>query len=346
MSKTVLSLQKNPAEPVDDCARMNKLAHAAFGREVLRKVSDVILPLNDTGTGPAFYCVHPITGAATNFRVMAQMLGSKQRFYGIQTPTKKRTAEFASSIEAIGEFYVEHLVRFQPAGSFILGGHSVGALIALEMAQQLRSRGRTVSLLVVFDGEIFNTGTEISALTPLYWLKVAANVPAWIRDFLMVEFTLRKFCRTVLNKMIGTCKTIGAKMLGEKLRAGHAVEGFVDLKDFTPDHIAFMKMLFEIQYAYVPKQYSGAVLVCAAKTQSLSYLRQIEAAWRKIAPAVEIVSFNGTHTSIIQIPKGIIVAEHLTRRIAEARREPQNWNGLSERLRRSGDTDRFSHGRS
>jgi thioesterase domain-containing protein len=115
---------------------MDELARIAFGREVLRKVSDVILPLNDTGIGPAFYCVHPITGAATNFRAMAQMLGSTQKFYGIQTPTKKRNAKFASSIEAIGEFYVEHLVRFQPTGDFILGGHSVGALIALEMAQQ------------------------------------------------------------------------------------------------------------------------------------------------------------------------------------------------------------------
>jgi hypothetical protein len=93
MSKTISGLVSLPTaavESVDENARMNKLAHAAFAREVLRKVTDVILPLNDSGTGSAFYCVHPITGAATNFCPMAKMLGPKQRFYGIQTLTKKR----------------------------------------------------------------------------------------------------------------------------------------------------------------------------------------------------------------------------------------------------------------
>src|ERR1700709_338002 len=53
-----------------------------------------------------------------------------------------------------------------------------------------------------------------------------------------------------------------------QLLAGHAVEGFVDIRNCTPDHVAFMKVLFETQFTYVPKQYAGAVLVCAAKTQS------------------------------------------------------------------------------
>jgi hypothetical protein len=174
----------------------------------------------------------------------------------------------------------------------------------------------------VFDGEIFNTNTGISACNPVYWLKLAGNAPAWIRDFLLVEFTFWKFYQTTLNKVIGTCKIIAATLRGEKARSGHAVEGFVDLKNCTPDHAAFMKMLFEIQFAYVPTPYSGAVLVCAAKTQSLSYLRQIEPAWRKIAPGAEIMSFSGTHTSIMQIPKGLPVARCLARRIAETRQNP------------------------
>jgi thioesterase domain-containing protein len=310
----VLSRPK-PVEPADGFARMKKLAHAAFGREVLRKVSDVILPLNDVGDGPALYCVHPITGAATNFSAMAQMLGPTQRFFGIQTPTKKRTAEFAGSIEAISAFYVDHLIRFQPFGDFVLGGHSVGALIALEMAQQLRSLGRTVSLLVVFDGELLNTGTEIGRRHPAYWLKQAANFPAWVRDFLMVEFTFRKFCQTVLSKITMAGRMALAKLRGEANLAGHAVGGFVDLKQFTPDHAAYMKALFEVQYNYQPKRYEGNVLVCVAKTQALFYYRQIERAWRAISPQAEFVRFDGTHTSIMQSSKGLAVAKHLGRRL-------------------------------
>ena len=318
------SSQSSPAEtlrPVDPYARINQLAKAAFTREVLRKVNDVVLPLNDYGSGPAFYCVHSIAGAATDFRFMAQMLGPNQRFYGIQTPTQKRNAEFPISVESISEYYVDRLVKFQPEGSFILGGHSVGSVIALEMAQQLRARGRQVSLVVVFDGELFNTGADLSMFHPLYWIKLLWNVPRWIRDVLVVDYTFRTLCQKLLTKAIVTGKTLKAKTTGEAISSGHAVEGFIDIGNCTPQHAAFMKTLFENQYAYFPKPYSGRLLVCVARTQGLAYLRQVEAAWRKIAPAAEVKHFDGTHTSIMRVPQGIPIAKYLTDQIAKIGRD-------------------------
>jgi thioesterase domain-containing protein len=294
---------------------MQELAHFAFGREVLRKVTSVIQPLNDRGIGTAFYCVHAVTGSITDFRFMAQMLGPERKFYGIQAPTKKRNAEFPASIESISRYYVERLIEFQPRGNFVLGGHSVGAMIAFEMAHQLRALGREVSLLVVFDGELFNTGAEISAYNPVYWFKLIWNMPAWIRDFLMVEFTFRAFCTTVVKKATLAYKTIAAKKVGKN--SGHAVEGFINLKNCAPDHADFIKMLFDAQFRYVPKQYSGRVLVCAAKTQALTHLRQLEGPWRKVAPNLEIVYFKGTHTSLVRVPKGFAVAECLARVFAK-----------------------------
>jgi thioesterase domain-containing protein len=326
MSKNLFGSASSP-EPVgraDEYAHMTRLAQVAFAREALRKVIDAILPLNDVGTGPAFYCVHSVTGAATEFRHMAQMLGPEQRLYGIQVPTKKRNAEFASSIESISRYYVDRLIAFQPDGPFILGGHSVGAIIALEMAQQLRARGREVGLVVVFDGELFNTGTEIGARNPLYWLKLMRNLPSWIREFLMVEFTFGKFCRTARDKVIASCKTTVAKMFGQGLSSGHAVEGFINLDNCTPDHAAFMKVLYETQFTYVPREYTGRILICVAQTQALAYLRQVAAAWRKIAPAAEIVHVKGTHTSMMRAPRGLPVAELLRRRIAEIESSRQN----------------------
>lgn len=318
------SSKSSPAEslrPVDPYARINQLANAAFTREVLRKVNDVILPLNDYGSGPAFYCVHSIAGAGTDFRFMAQMLGPNQRFYGIQTPTKKRNAEFPISVESVSEYYVDRLVKFQPEGNFVLGGHSVGSMIALEMAQQLRARGREVSLVVVFDGELFNTGADLSMFHPLYWIKLLWNVPRWIRDVLLVEYTFRTLCKKLLTKAIAASKSIKAKTKRERISSGHAVEGFIDLGACTPQHAAFMKTLFENQYAYVPKPYSGRLLVCVAKTQGLVYLRQVEVAWRKIAPAAEIKHFDGTHTSIMRVPQGIPTAEYVVHQIANIGRE-------------------------
>ena len=42
----------------------------------------------------------------------------------------------------------------QPEGPYFVGGHSSGGLVAFEMARQLRSQGKDVALLVLFDTEL------------------------------------------------------------------------------------------------------------------------------------------------------------------------------------------------
>jgi thioesterase domain-containing protein len=289
--------------------RMDALINIAFKREVIRKVTDVIVPLNDIGFGPPFYCVHPIGGAATEFRHMVRMLGTKQRFYGIQAPTDRRNAEFASSIKEMSKYYVNELVKFQPEGAFLLGGYSVGATIALEMSHQLIARGREVSLLVVFDGDLLNTGGEISSLHPLYWLKLLLNVPRWMVDKLV------KNRRTLANKAVARLKSVAFKK--KNLRATHAVEPFTNRKGFLPDHAAFIRALYDSWRDYVPDSYSGRVLVFVAKTQGLLQLRQVKAAWTKTAPSSEVFEIDGTHLDIMNVPQGRPVAERLRKKIEE-----------------------------
>jgi thioesterase domain-containing protein len=307
--------------------RMRQLANNAFAREVTRNVVDAILPLNDSGVRPPLYCVHSITGVATDFRFMAEMLGPSHNLYGIQTPSSKRNAEFTTSIEAISRYYVSRLVEFQPTGTLLLGGHSTGAMIALEMAHQLRAIGRDVGLLVIFDGELFNTGIQVSPYNPIYWGKLILNIPAWIRDFLLVEFTLASFFKTIRLKAIALAESINARLHGKR-SSGHAVEGFIDLSRCTPDHAAFMKTLFEIQYNYCPKEYSGRVVLYVAKTQALTHVRQVETSWRTIAPQAEVVKCKGTHTSMLRSPKGQIVAQHLAAVLDEMDETP-SWREIA-----------------
>ena len=143
------------------------------------------------------------------------------------------------------------------------------------------------------------------------------NVPNWIRDVLLVDFTARTLCRTVFNKLILARKIVAAKIKGKGLTSGHAVEGFINLNNCTADHAAFMKTLFETQFAYIPKEYSGRVLVCVAKTQALTHLRRVEAGWRKVAPRSDVIYFSCTHSSMMGGPAGLAVAKQLARHIAE-----------------------------
>lgn len=281
--------------------RIERLANVAFFREATRKVVDVILPLSDVGDGPAFYCVHSVTGVATNFRELAQQLSPTHRFYGIQAPTAKRNSAFAASIEQVGRFYANRLNEFQPTGPIILGGHSTGGVIALEMAQHLRALGREVSMLVILDGSLFNTGAEFSAL---YWLKVVVNAPARMGRSLNA---LRAFYQNSPRTLVGTIKSAIARLVGRS--DGYSLKTIFDLRNCTPDHVAFVETLFRTQFDYVPQKYSAPVVVCAAKAQALPELTEV--AWRKVAPAAKFVMFDGTHTTMLQSPNVSAIAEYL-----------------------------------
>src|ERR1700722_15747966 len=104
---------------------------------LVAKRGSTIVSLAENGGGSPFYCVHSIGGDVTSFRPLAQILGTERPVYGIQVPRDRLGADFAESIHAIAAYYADALAAFQPEGPLLLGGWSVGAAIALEMAHIL-----------------------------------------------------------------------------------------------------------------------------------------------------------------------------------------------------------------
>lgn len=97
----------------------------------------------------------------------------------------------------------------------------------------------------------------------------------------------------------------------------------IDFDNCSPDHVAFMNRLFDIQFDYIPKKYHGRVLVYAAKAQWLTRLLQLKAAWSEIAPESKIVYVKGNHISMMRPPGGSAAANHLAARIAEIESPPE-----------------------
>ena len=110
-------LSNKPENTAQNRARMEVLINSAFKREVIRRVVDVILPLNDIGDGPPFYCIHAVAGVATEFQYLVRMLGPNQKFYAIQVPTAMRNADLARSIEEMSKYYVLESDEFSAAPS-------------------------------------------------------------------------------------------------------------------------------------------------------------------------------------------------------------------------------------
>lgn len=297
---------------------------SALFAQASRKSERVIIPINDCALSPsapraAFYCVHSASGVAgTDFLDLARCLEPSIRFYGIQAPPiQMPDLEFGSSVESLAEFYAEALTKFQPEGPLLLGGYCIGAVIALAMADRLRSQGREVGPLLVIDGVPENTGVTFSRWTLRYWLELARNVRNWLRHGdLMRNRTLHSLIWSITNNASALGKrAIGLKR-GQKLGGGYAIEGIMDVSRYQPVHRSFVNRLFQALFAYAPKSYSGNVVVYEANVKPLLYLPQIGRIWQQYARQAEIVEIVGTHIGMMHEPYVDALADDMRKRIA------------------------------
>src|SRR5262249_19016755 len=103
---------------------------------------------------PPLFCVHPGGGGVLCYVDLAYYLGPHYPVYGLKARGWDDGQEPSESIEEMASTYVEAIREAQPAGPYRLAGWFFGALVALEMAQQLRRRGEEVGFLASFDAGI------------------------------------------------------------------------------------------------------------------------------------------------------------------------------------------------
>ena len=298
-----------------------------------RNAERAILPLNNCALDadsqlPSFYCVHSASGVAgTDFLDLASRLEPSIRFFGIQAPPKQMPdAEFGKSVESIADYYAAALVDFQPTGPFMLGGYCVGAVIALAVANNLRTRGRKVGPLIAIDGVPENSGSALTRWQPRYWLELIRNVYGWFNHGdLMRSRTLHSLAWSISNNASAIAKGALGLRRGQKVGGGYSIEGIMDVSRYQPAHKSFINRLFNALFGYIPENYSGDVVVYEAAVKPLLYLPQVGRIWRKLAPRSEVVEILGTHISMMHEPYIDALAKDIQRRISEffARNPPR-----------------------
>ena len=124
-----------------DAAEGAGIARGRSPRKALYVVQD------EGGSGRPFAFVLAGYGDAWVAQGLARALGPGHTLYALQPP-RQSSAKPARELAAI---YVEQLRAAQPSGPYYLGGYSAGAVMALEIAIQLRAQGETVGLVAALD---------------------------------------------------------------------------------------------------------------------------------------------------------------------------------------------------
>jgi len=284
-----------------------------------------IAPINQCAAdndpaAPAFYCVHSVSGVAgTDFLYLGECLEPSIRVYGIQAPRKLMDdADFGKSVDSIAEYYADEMVKFQPQGAFVVGGWSVGAVIALSIANNLRARGREVGPLIVIDGAPENTPYGLRRWQVSYLRDVARNLNGWMKH---ADVVRERNVRSLLASAAKNVSAIGKGLLGlnraQKLNGRYDIENIMDVSRFPATHLAFINRLFEAAHRYTAPTYSGKVVVFEAAVKPLLYLPQIGRIWSKLAARTEVVQIVGTHISMMREPYVSALAKDLQPRILD-----------------------------
>jgi amino acid adenylation domain-containing protein len=110
-----------------------------------------IVPFHEEGERPPLFLIAGVGGHVFTFHRFGRLLGDQQPTYGVKAIGIDGTRPPLTRIEDMAAEYLQEITALRPKGPYMLGGYSVGALVAYELALQLRRLGHEIKLLVVFD---------------------------------------------------------------------------------------------------------------------------------------------------------------------------------------------------
>jgi thioesterase domain-containing protein/acyl carrier protein len=113
-----------------------------------------LVAIQPGGNKRPLFLVHPAGGHVFPYVHLAQLMGPDQPCYGLQARGLEDGQNPHARIEDMAAYYIQALQTVQPTGPYLLGGWSMGGVVAFEMAQQLHAQGQLVALLALLDGRI------------------------------------------------------------------------------------------------------------------------------------------------------------------------------------------------
>jgi amino acid adenylation domain-containing protein len=119
-----------------------------------------LVELRASGSKPPLFFAHPGGGGVLCYFDLARCLGSDQPFYGFQAPGFYGEQPSHTRLEDMAALYIEAMMTVQPEGPYLLGGWSLGGVIAYEMAQQLVAQSQSVGQLLLLDAGPGGPGEE------------------------------------------------------------------------------------------------------------------------------------------------------------------------------------------
>ena len=257
-----------------------------------------IVTLQPNGTRPAFFCVHGMTGDVLWFAALARRMDDRPVF-GIQSQGLDGVQEPIDDLEAMASLYILEMRVKQPEGPYFIGGASLGGVIVMEIARQLRRTGQQVGAVVIFDttppGQRSDPRFALSTFQKLS--RFSANFPRWLSQI------SRKDRQEISRRVNRKLRALGRQMGLLKHRPASSAER-LDYADELADYrIRVIEANSRANRGYKLKPYADNTLLFRATSRPLMSFQDPEAGWHVLVKdQLKTVDIQGTHESIFQPP--------------------------------------------
>jgi amino acid adenylation domain-containing protein len=274
------------------------------------KLPSVLAPLRSGGSRQPFFCVHPLGGSVFPFGMLAYHLGKDQPFYGIQAQGMYGGEKPHTDMELMAADYMRAMRTVQPEGPYLVGGWSLGAVVAFEIAQQLHRENQQTALLAILDAPVFP-----SLFQPLNERNVK---PEDVDD----ERSLGRLSNQLgisLTQLIQLKRDQQWALVAEQVKRANLVPPDINLKQFLR-WVGVARANYRALMGYTVRPYPGPITVFRAGENDLRKLADTSQSlgWDKLSERIDIQPIPGDHRSMLREPNVRVLAERINACIDKA----------------------------
>jgi thioesterase domain-containing protein len=142
------------------------------------------VPVQTLGALTPVFCVPGAAANASYLFPLGRALGRERPFVSFQCRGLEDDLTPDDSVESMADYYVDAIRRGYPRGPLVLAGHSLGAVVALEVARRLLGDGREIPAFVALDSPLNDSPTIRTGTTDIIVLR---SLGAMMSRFMGIE---------------------------------------------------------------------------------------------------------------------------------------------------------------
>lgn len=284
-----------------DHSASQKQVAAGTKRSTTKTTPSVLVEFHAEGSKPPLFLVHPGGGDVFCYVELAKHLGVDQPVYCFRCVDEDNQTD--ASIPAMARQYIEVLRELDRNGPLLLGGWSLGGVIAFEIACQLQQKGENTDLLLLLDSAVPVPCNQIDE--SLIFFEFIRDIERIYQTGPLTSLGLEDFNNPEkLQLLHETIETVGMS---------HRIGEIHDLEK------AFRR--FRINYVaahrYLPRSYEGTIVLLRGADQDNVDCHDSSLGWNSFTRAnMSCRSVPGDHYTMMQSPFAQTLAESITEYLA------------------------------